>query len=66
MKVGFAHKLSIWPTVKYLGWRKDFQTAGNVPDAPSVSIVRRILWLEMVLFAFLPAFAAAVARGYAE
>jgi putative membrane protein len=58
--------LSIWPTVKYLNWRRDFQTASSVPDAGSVSVVRRILWLEMILFAFLPAFAAAMARGYGQ
>jgi putative membrane protein len=58
--------LSIWPTVKYLSWRRNYQTAGGVPDPVSVSVVRRILWLEMILFAFLPAFAAAMARGYGE
>ena len=56
--------LSIWPTVKYLNWRRDFRSAGGLPDAASVLVVRRILWLELVLFAFLPAFAAAMARGY--
>jgi putative membrane protein len=58
--------LSIWPTVKFLNWRRDFQTAGNAPDVVSVSVVRRILWTEMILFAFLPAFAAAMARGYGQ
>jgi putative membrane protein len=58
--------LSIWPTVKFLNWRRDFLTAGNPPDAVSVSVVRRILWTEMILFAFLPAFAAAMARGYGQ
>ncbi len=58
--------LSIWPTVKYLNWRRDFRGTGSIPDAASVSVVRRILWLELVLFAFLPAFAAAMARGYGE
>jgi putative membrane protein len=58
--------LSIWPTVRYLNWRRDFRSAGSVPHAASVSVVRRILWLEMILFAFLPAFAAAMARGYGE
>jgi putative membrane protein len=58
--------LSIWPTVRYLNWRRNFQTAGSIPDAQSVSIVRRILWLETILFAFLPAFAAAMARGYGQ
>lgn len=58
--------LSIWPTVKYLNWRRNYQTAGSAPDAVSVSVVRRILWLEMILFPFLPAFAAAMARGYGQ
>jgi putative membrane protein len=58
--------LSIWPTVKFLNWRRDFLTAGNPPGAVSVSVVRRILWTEMILFAFLPAFAAAMARGYGQ
>jgi putative membrane protein len=58
--------LSIWPTVKYLNWRRNNQNAGSVPDAQSVSLVRRILWLEVFLFAFLPAFAAAMARGYGQ
>jgi putative membrane protein len=58
--------LSIWPTVKYLNWRRDFRTAGSEPDGASVSVVRRFLWLEMILFAFLPTFAAAMARGYGQ
>ena len=29
-------------------------------------MVRRVLWLEVLLFALLPAFAAAMARGYGE
>jgi putative membrane protein len=62
----FIALLSIWPTVKYLNWSREFRTASTVPDAGSVSVVRRILWLEMILFAFLPAFAAAMARGYGQ
>jgi putative membrane protein len=58
--------LSIWPTMKYLSWRKNYGSSGSAPDAASISVVRRILWLEVVLFAFLPAFAAAMARGYGE
>lgn len=58
--------LSIWPTVKYLNWRRNFQSAGSITDGVSISIVRRILWLEMILFPFLPAFAAAMARGYGQ
>jgi putative membrane protein len=58
--------VSVWPTVKYLNWRKEFRGTGRVPNAVSVSAVRRILWLQIVLFALLPAFAAAMARGYGE
>ena len=58
--------LSIWPTVKYLRWHKTFQTAGHAPEAGSITAVRRILWLEIALFALLPTFAAAMARGYGE
>jgi putative membrane protein len=58
--------LSAWPTLKFITWRKRFQTAGHAPDDAAISPVRRILWLETALFAFLPAFAAAMARGYGQ
>ncbi len=56
--------LSVWPTVKFIGWRKHFQAASIAPEAAAVIGVRRILWLQTALFALLPAFAAAMARGY--
>jgi putative membrane protein len=56
--------LSIWPTVKFIGWRTRFQSGGAAPEDASVTWVKRILWLETGLFALLPAFAAAMARGY--
>jgi putative membrane protein len=52
--------LSIQPTVSYLKWRK----AGVTPTDAAVAKVRRYLWVEVVLFAPLLAFAAAMARGY--
>jgi putative membrane protein len=58
--------LSAWPTVKFIGWRKRFQAAGNAPHDAAVASVRRILWLETALFALLPALAAAMARGYGQ
>ena len=58
--------LSIWPTVKYLVWRRTFQTANALPEAAAITTVRRILWAEVILFALLPAFAAAMARGYGQ
>jgi putative membrane protein len=54
--------LSIPPTVAYIRWRR----AGVAPDETQVTGVRRWLWAEMVLFALLPAFAAAMARGFGE
>ena len=54
--------LSIPPRVAYLRWRK----AGGSPDDAKVAGVRRFLYAELLLFALLPAFAAAMARGYGE
>jgi putative membrane protein len=54
--------LSIPPTLSYLKWRK----AGATPTDEAVAILRRYLWIEVVLFAPLLGFAAAMARGYAE
>lgn len=56
--------LSIWPTIRFIGWRTRFQSGGAAPEDASVIWVKRILWLETGLFALLPAFAAAMARGY--
>jgi putative membrane protein len=56
--------LSVWPTLKFIGWRKRFQTSGHAPDDAAIISVQRVLWLETALFALLPAFAAAMARGY--
>ena len=54
--------LSVPPTLAYIRWRR----AGITPTDAQVAGVRRWLWAEMVLFALLPAFAAAMARGYGE
>jgi putative membrane protein len=54
--------LSIPPTVSYIRWRR----AGAAPSDAQVSGARRWLWAEMALFMLLPAFAAAMARGYGE
>jgi putative membrane protein len=54
--------LSVPPTLAYIRWRR----AGIAPSDAQVAGVRRWLWSEMVLFALLPAFAAAMARGYGE
>jgi putative membrane protein len=54
--------LSIPPTLAYIRWRR----AGAMPSDAQVAGVRRWLVAELVLFALLPAFAAAMARGYGE
>ncbi len=57
--------LSIVPTVAIIRWRR--AAAGDpafAPDPAAVRNVRRFLWAEALLFGLLPAFAAAMARGY--
>jgi len=52
--------LSIQPTLAFLRWRR---TGASPPDE-AVARTRRFLWMEVVLFPLLLAFAAAMARGY--
>jgi putative membrane protein len=54
--------LSVPPTLAFLRWRR----AGQPPTDTQIAGVRRYLWAEVVLFLLLPAFAAAMARGYGE
>ncbi|MFL5236140.1 MAG: DUF2214 family protein, partial [Rhizomicrobium sp.] len=57
--------LSIVPTMKFIRWRRAMQAdPGFAPPAQEVASVRRILWIEVAVFAFIPLFAAAMARGY--
>ena len=52
--------LSVPPTVAYIRWRR----ADAAPTDAQIATARGFLWAEVVLFALLPAFAAAMARGY--
>jgi len=54
--------LSVPPTLAYIRWRR----AGAAPTDVQVAGVRRWLLAELILFVLLPAFAAAMARGYGE
>lgn len=54
--------ISIAPTLAFLRWRR----AGVEPTAQQLRPVRAWLRVEVLLFALLPAFAAAMARGYGE
>jgi putative membrane protein len=54
--------LSVSPTLAYIKWRRS-----NIqPTYEHIRSIRRFLWIELALFALLPLFAAAMARGYGE
>jgi putative membrane protein len=59
---GVIGLLSVPPTIAFIGWRR----ANIVPNDAQVRTAQRYLWIEVVLFALLPIFAAAMARGYGE
>ncbi|MBQ5949810.1 DUF2214 family protein [Massilia sp. ST3] len=52
--------LSAAPTIQFIRWRR----ASHRPDDAEVARVRRFLHAQAALFALLPIFAAAMARGY--
>jgi len=54
--------LSIVPTAALIRWRG--AAAKDPAFVPAVGTVRRFLWVEVAVFALIPAFAAAMARGY--
>jgi putative membrane protein len=57
--------LSAWPTIAILKWRKQAKAdPAFAPPAAEVAKVRRMLILELLVFALIPIFAAAMARGY--
>lgn len=57
--------LSIQPTVAYIRWRAALKDdPGFLPNARQIATVRRFLWAEVFVFALIPVFAAAMARGY--
>jgi putative membrane protein len=57
--------LSILPTIAILKWRKQAKADPTFsPSAADVARARRVLVLELAVFALIPIFAAAMARGY--
>lgn len=59
--------LSIMPTVRLLQWRlAEKRSPGTMPSATEIAQVRRLLSLEVAVFALIPVFAALMARGYGE
>ena len=58
--------ISVIPTIRYIAWRRAYRQTGALPDDGAVASNRMLLWIQCALFALLPAFAAAMARGYGE
>lgn len=52
--------ISVPPTIAFIRWRR----SEVAPTAAQVAGVRRLIHIELALFALLPALAAAMARGY--
>src|SRR5690242_2538649 len=62
---GIVGLLSVPPTVAYIRWRNALKKDDSFLPAPgAIASARRFLWMEVVVFAFIPIFAAAMARGY--
>ena len=57
--------LSIVPTMRFIAWSRQAKANASyqVPET-ELAAVRRYIWLEALLFLAIPAFAAAMARGY--
>jgi len=59
--------LSIWPTIQFIRWRNALKKdPAALPASNAIATARRFIWLEVILFAFIPVFAAAMARGFGE
>lgn len=54
--------LSVPPTLAFMRWRR----TDTSPTDEAVASARSYLWMQVALFPLLPAFAAAMARGYGE
>lgn len=62
---GVVGLLSILPTIAILRWRRQAKAdPAFAPSEAEISTVRRALGLELMVFALIPIFAAAMARGY--
>lgn len=57
--------LSLPPTLRILGWRRRLQRdPAFAPTQDEVRCMRRFMLAELALFPLIPAFAAAMVRGY--
>ncbi len=57
--------ISVLPTLRYIVWRRATRIDPEfTPGDAEIAAVRRALWSEVALFAFIPLAAAGLARGY--
>ena len=62
---GVVALLSILPTVKIIRWRQAVKAdPAALPGTDEIAQIRKFLWAELAVFALIPSFAAAMARGY--
>ena len=55
--------ISVVPTTRFIRWRRALDAGGAAPDAAAVARVRRLIHLELLLFALMPLMAVLMARG---
>jgi putative membrane protein len=55
--------ISVVPTMRFIKWRRALDAGGAPPDAAAVAGVRRLIHLELTLFALMPLMAVLMARG---
>jgi putative membrane protein len=55
--------ISVVPTTRFIRWRRALDAGGGAPDAVAVARVRRLIHLELLLFALMPLMAVLMARG---
>lgn len=55
--------ISVVPTMRFITWRRALDAGSAPPDAAAVAGVRRLIHLELTLFALMPLMAVLMARG---
>jgi putative membrane protein len=55
--------LSVYPTLRFIRWRRALIASGALPHAEEAAAVRRVVHLELGLFALMPLMAVLMARG---
>jgi putative membrane protein len=55
--------ISVVPTMRFIKWRRALDAGGAPPDAAAVAGVRRLIHVELTLFALMPLMAVLMARG---